>query len=584
MTAKSPVTEEEILEDIRERQLRSWPSGVPREITYDLGERPLTDYLRDRARLTPDKCALIFYGYEMTYAELDRISDQVAAYLLDQGIARGDRVAVMMQNCPQFVAVFYGILKIGAVHVPVNPMFQETELVYELEDSGAELIFVLDSLAPLVSRVLDRSTLRAVVTTSLAEYLPESPTIPIPVALDQKYPATAHADTWSDVLSVALPQEWPVVELDDLAALNYTGGTTGLPKGCEHTQRHMLYTAATTKSARYAGPDSAQLIMVSFLPVFWIAGENTSVIYPVYSGTPCILLTRWDAVAVMTAVDRYRASHMSGTVDNYIEILEHPRFSEFDLGSVTLPSAMSFVTKLNPQIRGRWRQAVGEQSVLREGSFGMTETHTNDSFIGGFQEDDYDLRARPVFCGLPMPGTSFKICDFVTGQALPVGADGEICVKSPSLLRGYWNKPDATEASMRNGWFHTGDIGQIGEDGCLHFLGRSKEMLKVNGMSVFPSELEVLLAKHPAIESAAVIGVPDVRRGESPLAFVLLSQSADDSVDAASLRAWCKENMATYKVPAIEIVDEMPLTATGKIKKHVLSERLNDASMQREQV
>jgi len=209
--------------------------------------------------------------------------------------------------------------------------------------------------------------------------------------------------------------------------------------------------------------------------------------------------------------------------------------------------------------------------VLHEAAYGMTETHTSDSFVHGFQDDNYDLDQRPVFCGLPVPGTAFKIADFETGATLPVGAEGEICVKTPSLLTGYWNKPEATAAALRNGWLHTGDIGQIGEDGCLHFLGRSKEMLKVNGMSVFPSEIEVLLSKHPDIEAAAVIGTPDARRGELPVAFILLAEGATS--DPEAIRAWCKDNMATYKVPLIEIVESMPLTDTGKIKKHVLSER-----------
>ena len=585
MSVGSSLTEEQILADVRARQTKSWPTGVPTEVSYELGEVPLTTYLRLRAKQNSDDVAIIFYGFELTFAELDRLSDQVAAYLLEKGIGRGDRVAVMMQNCPQFIAAFYGILKIGAVHVPVNPMFQEAELVYELEDSGAELIFVLDSLAPLVSRVIDRSPLRAVVTTSLDEYVPSAPTIPLPPRLTDKFPAMAHADTWVDVLAAKLPEEWPETDLDDLAALNYTGGTTSMPKGCEHTQRHMVYTAASTYSSRFFGESSDKpAVTVSFLPVFWIAGENIGVIYPVYTGSTCILLTRWDPLAVLTAVDRYKVTVTAGTVDNYIELMEHPKVHDYDLSSISMPGTMSFVTKMSSEFRQRWSELVGDHSVLRESSYGMTETHTNDTFIGGFQEDDYDLQARPIFCGLPVPGTEFKSCDFVTGETLPVGAEGEICVRSPSLLTGYWNKPEANDAALRNGWLHTGDIGQIDEDGCLHFLGRSKEMLKVNGMSVFPTEIEVLLSKHPDVVSAAVIGIPDAKRGEQPLAFIVVSESAKGSIEADSIRAWCRENMATYKVPNIQIVDEMPLTATGKIKKHVLTDRVRDTLTTEEKI
>ena len=566
------LSEEQILADIARRQQESWPASVPREVTYELGEIPLSEYVRQRARLTPDAIAIVFYGYEMTFADLDRQSDGVAAYLLANGMAKGDRVAVMMQNCPQFIAAFYGILKAGGVHVPVNPMFQEAELIYELEDSGAEVMFALDSVAGLIAKVQDRTPLRMVVTTSIDEFVPDEPSMPVPAGFTDAAPPVHGMGRWADVLSTPLPDSWPQIDLDALAALNYTGGTTGMPKGCEHTQRHMLYTAAASKSSRFFGENEGAAT-VSFLPVFWIAGENVAVLNPVYSGTTCVLLTRWDPLAVLTGIDRYRVGVTIGTVDNYIELMDHPRFGEFDLSSVTAPMAMSFVTKMGPEFRDRWRDLVGEHSVLHEAAYGMTETHTSDSFVHGFQDGNYDLDQRPVFCGLPMPGTAFKIADFETGTALPVGAEGEICVKTPSLLTSYWNKPEATAAALRNGWLHTGDIGQIGEDGCLHFLGRSKEMLKVNGMSVFPSEIEVLLSKHPDIEAAAVIGTPDPKRGEMPVAFLLLAEGV--AADPEAIRTWCKDNMATYKVPLIEIVDKMPLTDTGKIKKHVLAERYN---------
>lgn len=578
MNSDSVTSEEEFLADVRARQRTSWPADVPTEISYAFGEIPLSDHLRRRAREHPDRIAYIFYGREITFAELDQLSDKFGAYLLSQGIAPGDRVGVMMPNCPQFIIAFYGILKVGAVHVPINPMFHEAEISYELDDSGASLILVLDSLALLVDKVFDRSPLRGMVTTSIMEYVPSQPSLPLPAGFDAS-PARVTGDaTWADVLASEPPSRWPATSLDALAALNYTGGTTGMPKGCEHTQRHMLYTAAAVASTRFfgtSGNGDQPMVALNFLPVFWIAGENFGVTYPVYAGTTCVLLTRWDPLAVLKAVDLYKVNAIGGTVDNYIELMDRDDFGDYNLTSIAAPGTMSFVTKMAPEFRRRWSSLVGEHSVLRESSYGMTETHTMDTFIQGFQENDYDLKARPVFCGLPMPGTDFKICDFDTSAVLPVGAEGEICVRTPSLLTAYWNKPDVTAASMRDGWLHTGDIGQITEDGCLHFLGRSKEMLKVNGMSVFPSELEVLLSQNSDIAAAAVIGIPDAARGEAPLAFVLLQPGSVGRVDAEQIRAWCKANMAGYKVPLIEIIDEMPLTATGKIKKQVLAERLD---------
>jgi len=572
------LTEELFLTDVRARQKASWPGNVPTEVSYIHGEIPLTEYLRRRAREHPDRVAYNFYGREITFAELDALSDKFGAYLLSQSVVPGDRVGVMLPNCPQFVISFYGILKAGAVHVPINPMFREAEISYELQDSEASLILVLDSLAPQVERVGDHSSIRRMVTTSIKEYVPEQPDLPLPADFDAQAAPIAGAASWADVLASEMPAQWPPVSLDALAALNYTGGTTGMPKGCEHTQRHMLYTAAATASTRFFGAamgGDQPMVSLSFLPVFWIAGENIGVIYPIYAGTTCVLLTRWDPLAMLKAVDLYKVNATGGTVDNYIELMGRGDFGDYDLTSIAAPATMSFVTKMAPEFRRKWSSLVGEHSVLHESSYGMTETHTMDSFIAGFQANDYDLKARPVFCGLPMPGTDFTIRDFNTGAVLPIGAEGEICVRTPSLMTAYWNKPDATASALRNGWFYTGDIGQITEDGCLHFLGRSKEMLKVNGMSVFPSELEVLLSQNPDIAAAAVIGIPDTERGEAPLAFVLLQPESVGRVDAEQIRAWCKANMAGYKLPLVELIQEMPLTATGKIKKHVLAERLH---------
>ncbi len=201
----------------------------------------------------------------------------------------------------------------------------------------------------------------------------------------------------------------------------------------------------------------------------------------------------------------------------------------------------------------------------------MTETQTCNTFAYGMQDDDLDLRAQPIFVGLPVPGTEFKICDFEGGELLPPGAEGELCVRTPTLLKGYWNKPDATRESLRNGWFHTGDIGLIDEHGYLHYLGRRKEMLKVNGMSVFPAEIEALLGQHPAILGSAVLGRVDEDRGQLPVAFVMLKPEAIGTVDNAALVQWCRANMAVYKVPLVQIVDALPLTATGKVRKQDLA-------------
>jgi long-chain acyl-CoA synthetase len=361
------------------------------------------------------------------------------------------------------------------------------------------------------------------------------------------------------------------VDLDDIAALNYTGGTTGMPKGCEHTQRDMLYTAAT--AATFSFQLTTEDIGLGYLPSFWIAGEDCCILVPILSGATHIMLGRWDAEAMLQAIDHYQVTFTGGIVDNFVELMAHPDVDRYNLRSIKGVIVASFVKKMNLDYRRRWMELSG--SIMREASYGMTETHTWDTFTTGLQQDDLDLKSQPVFCGLPMPGTELKIIDFETGELMPLGREGEIVIRTPSLLKAYWNKPEETKKSLRNGWLHTGDIGVIDEEGYLHFLGRRKEMLKVKGMSVFPPELEALIARHPAVVGCGVVGKPDEEKGEVPVAFIQLYPEYQEKITAEELQSWCYKNMASYKVPIVKIIQQLPLTATGKLKKEELKGQLN---------
>lgn len=557
------------LQTLSDLHRQHWPAGVPREPLYPLGEVPLFAYLRHWARVTGDKPAFIFYGDELTFRDLDLQSDRFAALLAEQGVKKGDRVAVFLPNSPQFIIAFFGILKCGAVHVPVNPLFREHELLYELTDTGAEIIVALDQLMPLVRAVRAETSLRSVFVTSFADVVPKEPSLPLPAMLSEAKIACADAiDLMPALARVASAPPAVEIDIDDVAALNYTGGTTGMPKGCVHTHRDMIYTAATTCTiALDTGP---QDIGLCFYPIFWIAGEDLGLIFPVFSGATYVLLARWDPAAFMAAVEKYRVTLTSLLVDNAVEVMDHPGRATYDLRSLKKVRVSSFVKKLNPSYRERWRELTG--ATMMEAAWGMTETHTCDTFTLGMQDEDKDLLSQPVFVGLPMPGTEFKICDFASGALKPLGEEGEICMRSPSLLKAYWRKPEETAAALRDGWLHTGDIGLIDDEGYLHFLGRRKEMLKVKGMSVFPAEIEALLGQHPSVIGSGVIGRADAERGQVPVAFVRLA--ADTSLGADELTAWCRANMATYKVPEIRIIAELPMTATGKVKKEELAKLL----------
>lgn len=561
------LNEKEYLEQLHGLWDKAWPKGIARTPYYPHGEMALTEYLRAWAKHRPQRPAVIFYGHETTYAELDQQSDRFAALLQAKGVRKGDRVAVFLPNCPQFHIVFFGILKLGAIHVPVSPLSRAFELAYELNDTDAEVIVALDQLATTVDQVREETKLREVIVTSFADVLPANPSIPVPDSITGPRLAVQGAtDLLPALAAMPAPVPLPPAGLDDVAALNYTGGTTGMPKGCVHTQRDMVYTAAANQGISVTSNEDS--IFLSFFPEFWIAGENFGLIFPLFTGATLVLLARWDAVSTLAAIDKYKVNITAMPVDGAVELMDHPRFKEFDLSSLTQVRVVSFVKKLNPDYRKRWKDLTG--TILTEASYGMTETHTSNTFTAGFQDGDFDLISQPIFVGLPVPGAEFKITDFQTGELVPFGSEGEIRVRTPSLLKSYWNKPEATADSLVDGWLRTGDIGCIDTDGFIHFLGRRKEMLKVKGMSVFPPEIEALLGQHPAVLGSGVVGREDPDKGQVPVAFIQLKPEAIGTTKPEDIRAWCAERMAVYKVPEVRIIQALPMTATGKVKKQEL--------------
>jgi len=564
------IDETTYLNELRAIHARNWPSDVPSEVRYPLGEIPLSDHLRHWGESRPDAPAIIYYGHVTTYGELDALSEAFANALCEAGIGKGDRVAVFLPNCPQFHIVFFGILKLGAVHVPISPLSKAFELRYHLEDSGATALVTLDALMPVVRAVRDDSALNAVFCTSLSEMLPETPTISVPPAVSAPAVTCADAIDLMPALKNTRLDRVTGGDLDSVAALNYTGGTTGMPKGCIHTQRDMVFTGAANWSVSMRA--KKDIVWLNFFPEFWIAGENAALIFPMITGSPMILMTRWDPLGFLEAVQAHRATNVAMLVDAAVELMDHPRFGAFDLSSLQSVSVVSFVKKLNMDYRQRWFDLTG--TIISEASWGMTETHTSNTFTTGMQDDDYDLHAQPVFVGLPVPGNEFKICDFDTGALLPLGSEGEIVVRMPSLFKGYWNKHEETEVALRDGWLHSGDIGLIDEDGYLHYLGRRKEMLKVKGMSVFPAELESLLGRQPAVAASAVIGRPDAHKGQVPVAFVVLKPEQANKVSAEGLSDWLSAQLSAYKVPEVKLVASLPMTATGKVKKDELEKLL----------
>ncbi len=553
----------EHLEEIRRRQERVRPADTPRHVTHPLGDLTVPEYVDAWAQRQPDRAAVVHDDVSIDYRDLAARHARWAGWLRAKGVAPGERIAVHLGNVPEFIIAFLGTLRAGCVHVPVNPMFQHAELVHELGDSGASVVVTSSPLAQRLCDAAKETDVRTVVVlASDQDSLPSAPGIDVV--------------RWSTTETADLLLE-PARDLQALAALNYTGGTTGLPKGCEHTQRHMVYTAVSGAGAN--GLVGTEVVSLCFIPVFWIAGEDLGILIPLVMGGTTVLLERWDAATVVDLVERHRVTMTAATVESYLDILAVPGVTDRDLASFTAPMAMSFIRKLTPEVRRRWAEVVGPDSILREGAFGMTESHTIDVVPHGFHEDDHDLRTEPVFCGLPVPGTDVIVVDPVTDEPMPFGAAGEILLRSPSIMTRYWRNPEATADQLRGGWLHTGDTGYLDDDGCLHYLARSKDMIKVKGMSVFPAEVEMILAGHDEIASVAVVPVDDEVTGQRPVAFV--SVRGGSALTGREVEEWARGQMAGYKVPLVEVVDSFPLTDTGKIRKAELLEQARELALHR---
>ncbi|PNU18629.1 acyl-CoA synthetase [Geothermobacter hydrogeniphilus] len=569
------MNEQAYLDNLRQLWAKNWPAGTPTTPQYPKGEKPLSEYLRAWAQEAPSRPAIHFYGYDLSYAELDKLSNQFANLLRNLGIQPGDGVAVFMPNCPQLHIAYFGIMKCGAIYVPVSPLSKEMELRYQLGDSKPKVVLCFDGLLSIVHPVCKDLGIKHVMATSYSELTPENPTIPLPdlfhapkVELKEDI-----LDLYRALASVSDEPLDYVPALDDVFALNYTGGTTGLPKGCEHTHRNIIGTAAAFSPVvfgNYSG-EASNSIMLNFLPEFWIAGENAGMLFPMFAGNTLVLLARWDAVSFLEAVQYYKVNSCVMLVDSIDEVLNTPTLNDYDLSSIDTTPCISFIKKLNKDYRNRWRKLTG--STIFEAAFGMTETHTCDTFTKGLQDNDFDLSFDPVFVGLPVPGTEFKICDFTTGELKPLGDEGEILIRTATALKGYFNNPKASaDLFAEGGWIRTGDLGMVTKEGFIRYMGRRKEMLKVNGMSVFPTEIEAIIGQHPSVASCGVIGRSDEKKGQVPVAFITLKPGYEETEE--SLRSWCKNAMAVFKVPEIKLMAQMPMTATGKIRKVELEKAL----------
>jgi len=560
---KKVKKEEEKLEE--KPWYKFYPPGVRRHIDYP--EVPLYEFLRISAQKYPDKTALIYFDGKMTYKELDVLTDRFAAALADLGVKKGDRVALFLPNTPLFVISYYGALKAGAVVTAMSPLYKEREVEHQLNDSEAETIVLLDLLYPIVEKVWERTKLRNVIVGSLRDYMPSFKAFL--GSLLGKIPSR-HVERRANVyffreLVARYGANPPKIEInpkEDLAALQYTGGTTGISKGAMLTHMNLVSNAVMCKE--WLQPREGEEVVLTVLPLFHIYGMTTSMNAPILFAGTMVLLPRFDPVAVLQAIHKYRVTVFCGAPTMYAMLLAHSDLKKYDLTSVRF--CISGAAPLPPDVQKKFMEVTG--GVLVEG-YGLTEsspvTHTNPL--------DRTMKTVKIgSIGIPWPDTDAKIVDIETGEKeLPPGEVGELIVRGPQVMKGYWKMPEETSAVLRDGWLYTGDVGKMDEDGYFYITDRKKDLIKYKGYSVYPRELEDVLYEHPAVKLCGVIGKPDPVAGEIPKAFVVLKEGA--TVTEEELMKFVNEKVAPYKaIRELEIRKELPLSAVGKVLRRVLRE------------
>ena len=548
--------------------MKHWPADLPKEVTFAQGRVPVFEYLRIHAKKHPEKPAIIYYGRTVSYGELDEASDRFANYLLSMGLKKGDRVGLFLPNCPQYIIAHFGTHKMGGIVCPCNSLFKELELKYEINDTQMRALVTLDLFLPTVNAVRKETpSIRgegAVMVTSFSDFLPAEPTVAVMdyMKIPKQPVAPESGVDFMDALAGSSPEP-PDVQInmdEDIALFEYTGGTTGLPKGAMLSHGANLY--KPTAVAMICGLTGESRVL-SVMPYFNIAGM-LFIMAPVISGSTIIVITQFDPLAILQAIDRHKASFWYSAVPMNLQVMGHPDAAQYDMSSLKFNLTTSFVVFLNEKIAQQWEAFTGGCPLL-EGAYGLSETHTADTFCP---------RQKIKYGSMGIPGMDqeFKIVDFITREELPLGQEGEIALRNPGCMKGYWNKPEETANTLIDGFVYTGDVGKFDEDGYLWWLGRIKEMIKVSGFSVFPEEVELLLNNHPAVVENAVIGVKDEKKGEVVKSFVVLSPGAENKITEADLIQWAREHMTPHKVPAhIEFRKELPKTGV-KLLRRVLRE------------
>ncbi len=549
---------------MQKQWLEKYPADIPESIQYP--HKTISDFLSDTAERFPQKTAVIFFGKKINYKELHNLTIKFANALVNMGVKKGDRVAIMLPNCPHEVIAYYAVLKIGAIVVQFNPLYTERETEYQLNDSDSEIIIILDVLYKNLKNIINKTPIKNIILCSISDFLPFPKNIIYRFKERNETGVILKEHKVLHYIFSKLIKKSPAklvninISPDDIALLQYTGGTTGIPKGAILTHGNL---AANTIQCRhwFSKAEVGKETFLSVLPFFHIFGMTSSMNLPVYLASSMILLPRFNPLDVLKAIERYRASIFIGVPAMFSAIngeLRHEK--KYNLSSMKF--CVSGAAPLPHDMAVRF-ETLTDVKVIE--GYGLTEaspvTHCNPIYG----------ERKFGSIGLPLPDTECCIVDLITGAELQTGEIGEIAIKGPQIMKGYWNNEKETDMVLKNGWLFTGDIGRMDEDGYFYIVDRKKEMIISGGYNIYPREIEEILNKHPKVKESAVIGIPYKSIGDIPKAFIVLKDG--ESADEDEIISYCKSNLIKYKVPKIiEFRKELPKSLIGKILKKVLVE------------
>ena len=551
-------------EEINRIWIKHYDKGVRPNLEYP--EIPLYDLLDNSAEKFPDKVALDFIGKEITYRQLKEASERIAGYLKNIGVKKGDRVILDLPNTPHYVIAYFGVLKAGGTVVQCNPLYTEREVRHIAENSEAKVAFCIESVYPKLKKLKEEGILEKIIVCRVEDYL-KFPLNFLYKFKKEKVELKGDFDFWKDAAkSEPIEKAVKVDPKEDVAVFQYTGGTTGLPKAAMLT--HFNLVANVYQILEWLPDLSEKDVFAGALPYFHVYGMTTSMNAPIALGAKIVLIPDpRDIKRILDSIEKHRITIFCGVPTLFNAINNFPGVEKRDLSSVK--ACISGSAPLPIEVKREFERLTGGKLV--EG-YGLSETSpvTHANPIYGVNKEGS--------IGLPFPDTYAVIVDD-EGRILPIGEVGELAIKGPQVMKGYYKMEEETAKALVNGWLLTGDMAKMDEDGYFYIVDRKKDVIIAGGYNIYPREVEEVLYEHPAVLEAAVVGVPDEYRGETVKAFIVLKPEYKGKVTEKEIEQFCRERLAAYKVPKIiEFRDELPKSAVGKILRRVLREESTKGS------